>query len=90
MLFLVIINLILPVRKVELFKEVEIFTRAVSRKTEIRFMVRSEYSLENCLYQDHSVTFRLKNYNMEEILEFLLPNLKSLILQLIPANMISL
>ena len=59
MLFLVIINLILPVRKVELFKEVEIFTRAVSRKTEIRFMVRSEYSLENCLYQDHSVTFRL-------------------------------
>ena len=86
--FHVTINQTLSQKRAESLKLEETFTRAVSRKTVIQFMVRSEFSPENCLCHDRLVTLRLRNLNTEAIQECSLPNLKLLTLPLTLLNMI--
>jgi hypothetical protein len=70
MQFQEIINLIRKIKKIELLKLEVIFIKVVSRKMVISYMAHSELSLENFQYQDHLEIFKLKKYNLEEILKY--------------------
>jgi hypothetical protein len=77
------------IRRPELLKEGETFTKAASRKMETSFMVLLELSLENCPYPGLSEISKPKNLYMEEILKSLSPNQKSPILPSILLSMTS-
>jgi hypothetical protein len=71
MLFQEIISQTVKLKKLEFFKQEEIFIKVVSKeKTETQFMVHLEYNQENYLFQDPLETLKLNIQNLEAIQKY--------------------